>query len=240
MRRRQQYVQKETDSGSGLSIAAVSSILIDADSGTVLFENNADEKLPPASVTKVMTMLLIMEAVDSGRISLDDQVTVSEHAAGMGGSRARYWEPGETHTVNELLTGISTVSANDACVAMAEYICGTEEIFIEKMNEKAGELGLKNTHFSNTNGLPAEDHYSSARDIAVMSKELLSHEGIVSYLSNKSGTVEVGREGHTSTIEMINANKLLRTYNGAKGIRQALRRTQDTVCPPVPNGMISH
>ena len=108
---------------------------------------------------------------------------------------------------------------------MAEYICGTEEIFIEKMNEKAGELGLKNTHFSNTNGLPAEDHYSSARDIAVMSKELLSHEGILSYLSNKSGTIEVGKEGHTSTIEMINANKLLRTYNGAKGIKTGF--TQD-------------
>lgn len=217
--------QKETAVGDGgLSIAAVSSILIDADSGTILFEDNADEKLPPASVTKVMTMLLIMEAIDSGRISFDDEVTVSERAAGMGGSQL-YMEPGETHTVSELLTGIATVSANDACVAMAEYICGTEEIFIEKMNEKAGELGLENTHFSNTNGLPAEDHYSSARDIASMSKELLSHEGILSYLANEGGTIEVGKEGHTSTIEMINTNKLLKTYNGAKGIKTGF--TQD-------------
>lgn len=217
--------QKETAAGDGgLSIAAVSSILIDADSGTILFEDNADEKLPPASVTKVMTMLLIMEAIDSGRISFDDEVTVSERAAGMGGSQL-YMEPGETHTVSELLTGIATVSANDACVAMAEYICGTEEIFIEKMNEKAGELGLENTHFSNTNGLPAEDHYSSARDIASMSKELLSHEGILSYLANEGGTIEVGKEGHTSTIEMINTNKLLKTYNGAKGIKTGF--TQD-------------
>ena len=217
--------QKETAAGDGgLSIAAVSSILIDADSGTILFEDNADEKLPPASVTKVMTMLLIMEAIDSGRISFDDEVTVSEHAAGMGGSQL-YMEPRETHTVSELLTGIATVSANDACVAMAEYICGTEEIFIEKMNEKAGELGLENTHFSNTNGLPAEDHYSSARDIASMSKELLSHEGILSYLANEGGTIEVGKEGHTSTIEMINTNKLLKTYNGAKGIKTGF--TQD-------------
>ena len=206
-------VEKESDDSSAASaqpsITARSAVLIDADSGTVLFENNADEKLPPASVTKVMTMLLIMEAVDSGKISLDDKVTISERSASMGGSQL-YMEPGETHTVSELLTGISMVSANDACVAMAEYICGTDDIFVEKMNEKAKELGLENTHFANTNGLPADDHYSSARDIAVMSKELLSHEGILSYLSSESGTIEVGKEGHTSTIEMINTNKLLK------------------------------
>ena len=221
-------VEKESDDSSAASaqpsITARSAVLIDADSGTVLFENNADEKLPPASVTKVMTMLLIMEAVDSGKISLDDKVTISERSASKGGSQL-YMEPGETHTVSELHTGISMVSANDACVAMAEYICGTDDIFVEKMNEKAKELGLENTHFANTNGLPADDHYSSARDIAVMSKELLSHEGILSYLSSESGTIEVGKEGHTSTIEMINTNKLLKTYNGAKGIKTGF--TQD-------------
>ena len=134
-------------------------------------------------------------------------------------------EPGETHTVDELLTGISMVSANDACVAMAEFISGTDEIFVEKMNEKAASLGLENTHFSNTNGLPTADHYSSAHDIAVMSKALLSHPDILPYLSNESGTIQVGKEGHTSSIEMINTNKLLKTYNGAKGIKTGF--TQD-------------
>lgn len=206
------------------AIDTKSAILIDADSGTVLYEKNSHEELPPASVTKVMTMLLTMEAIDSGRISFDDEVTISDNSSGMGGSQL-YMEPGETHTVSELLTGISMVSANDACVAMAEYISGTEEIFVEKMNEKAQELGLENTHFSNTNGLPAADHYSSAYDIALMSQELLSYPEILSYLSAESGTIEVGKEGHTSVIEMINTNKLLKTYNGATGIKTGF--TQD-------------
>ncbi len=210
--------------GADPQIEAKSAILMDADSGTILYEMNSHEELPPASVTKVMTMLLIMEAIDSGRISFDDQVTISETAAGMGGSQL-YMEPGETHTVDELLTGISMVSANDACVAMAEFISGTDEIFVEKMNEKAASLGLENTHFSNTNGLPAADHYTSAHDIAVMSQALLSHPDILPYLSNESGTIQVGKEGHTSTIEMINTNKLLKTYNGAKGIKTGF--TQD-------------
>lgn len=227
-------VENQTPSAAGenqtpsvspdLSVDAVSAILIHADSGTILYEMNSHEELPPASVTKVMTMLLTMEAIDSGKISTEDQVTISERAASMGGSQL-YMEPGEVHTVSELLTGISMVSANDACVAMAEYICGTEEIFVEKMNEKAAELGLENTHFVNTNGLPAADHYSSAHDIAVMSKELLKHEDILPYLSNESGTIQVGKEGHTSVIEMINTNKLIRTYNGAAGIKTGF--TQD-------------
>ncbi len=211
-------------SSDSLSVEARSAVLIDADSGTVLYEKNPGEELPPASVTKVMTMLLAMEAIDDGRISSEDEVTISENAAGMGGSQL-YMEAGETHTVSELLTGISMVSANDACVALAEYIGGTEEIFVEKMNEKAEELGLENTHFSNTNGLPAADHYSSARDIAFMARHLLSYPEILPYLSAESGNIEVGREGRTSVIEMVNTNKLLKTYNGATGIKTGF--TQD-------------
>ena len=214
----------DSASSAAFSIDAKSAVLIDADSGAVLYEMNSREELPPASVTKIMTMLLIMEAVDSGRISLEDEVTISENASGMGGSQL-YMEPGETHTVSELLTGISMVSANDACVAMAEYISGTEEIFVEKMNEKAEELGLENTHFANTNGLPAADHYTSAYDLAVMARQLLSYPDILSYLSAGSGSIEVGKEGHTSVIEMINTNKLLQTYNGATGIKTGF--TQD-------------
>ena len=211
-------------SSDSRSVEARSAVLIDADSGTVLYEKNPGEELPPASVTKVMTMLLAMEAIDDGRISSEDEVTISENAAGMGGSQL-YMEAGETHTVSELLTGISMVSANDACVALAEYIGGTEEIFVEKMNEKAEELGLENTHFSNTNGLPAADHYSSARDIAFMARHLLSYPEILPYLSAESGNIEVGREGRTSVIEMVNTNKLLKTYNGATGIKTGF--TQD-------------
>ena len=173
-------------SSADFTVDAKAAVLIDADSGTVLYEMNSHEELPPASVTKVMTMLLIMEAVDSGRISFEDEVTISENASGMGGSQL-YMEPGETHTVSELLTGISMVSANDACVAMAEYISGTEEIFVEKMNERAKELGLENTHFANTNGLPAADHYTSAYDLAVTARQLLSHPDILSYLGAESG-----------------------------------------------------
>lgn len=211
-------------SSADFTVDAKAAVLIDADSGTVLYEMNSHEELPPASVTKVMTILLIMEAVDSGRISFEDEVTISENASGMGGSQL-YMEPGETHTVSELLTGISMVSANDACVAMAEYISGTEEIFVEKMNERAKELGLENTHFANTNGLPAADHYTSAYDLAVTARQLLSHPDILSYLGAESGNIEVGKEGHTSVIDMVNTNKLLKTYNGATGIKTGF--TQD-------------
>lgn len=202
-----------------------SAVLMDADSGTVFFEKNPHEKLPPASVTKVMTMLLITEAVDNGRVSLDDVVTVSEKAASMGGSQM-YMEPGETHTLDQLLTGIAMVSANDACVAAAEYISGSMDIFVEQMNSKAKDLGLENTHFSNTNGLPVSDHYTSAYDIAVMSSELIKHDVILPYLAASDCVMEVGKEGKPKTsLEMINTNKLLRTYSGAIGIKTGF--TQD-------------
>lgn len=227
---------KKTDSSSGgdagksgsqnsLNIAAKSAILIDAVSGTVLYEQDAHEKLPPASVTKVMTMLLICEAIDSGRVHLEDNITISDRAASMGGSQM-YMEPGETHTLDELLTGISMVSANDACVAAAEFISGSSDIFVEDMNRRAAALELSDTHFMNTNGLPVADHYSSAYDIAVISAELLKHDMILPYLAAQSGTAVVGKNADKqTTLEMINTNKLLRSYNGALGIKTGF--TQD-------------
>ena len=209
---------------AGPEVKAKAVLLMEKSTGEILYEEHGEEPLELASVTKVMTMLLIMEALEDGTLTPDTMVAVSANAAGMGGSQV-YMKEGETFSVHDMLKAIAVASGNDACVAMAEYICGTDDIFVEKMNEKAKELGLENTHFANTNGLPADDHYSSARDIAVMSKELLSHEGILSYLSSESGTIEVGKEGHTSTIEMINTNKLLKTYNGAKGIKTGF--TQD-------------
>ncbi|MCI8284441.1 MAG: D-alanyl-D-alanine carboxypeptidase [Firmicutes bacterium] len=204
---------------------AKSAVLIDAVSGTVLYEQNSHEKLPPASVTKVMTMLLVTEAIDSGRVSLDDEITISEHAASMGGSQM-YMEPGEVHTLDEILTGISMVSANDACVAAAEFISGSSDIFVEEMNKRAKALGLKDTHFENTNGLPVSNHYTSAYDIAVMSAELLKHDVILPYLSNTSCSLNVGKSADKqTTLEMVNTNKLLRSYSGAIGIKTGF--TQD-------------
>jgi D-alanyl-D-alanine carboxypeptidase (penicillin-binding protein 5/6) len=214
-----------SDNSSSLNIAAKSAVLMDAVSGTVLYEQDSHTQLPPASVTKVMTMLLICEAIDSGRVTTDDTVTISDHAASMGGSQM-YMEPGETHTLDELLTGISMVSANDACVAAAEYISGSSDIFVENMNKRAAELGMKDTHFVNTNGLPVADHYTSAYDIAVMSSELLKHDVILDYLKNQSGTSVVGKNADKqTTLEMVNTNKLLRSYNGAIGIKTGF--TQD-------------
>ena len=200
-------------------------VLMDADSGTVFFEKNSHERLAPASVTKVMTLLLIAEALENGRITVDDVVTISEKAAGMGGSQM-YMEPGETHTVDELLTGIAMVSANDACVAVAEFISGSVDIFVEQMNSRAKELKLENTHFVNTNGLPVADHYSSAYDIAIMSAKLVACKTVIPYLTAPEGVIEVGIEGKEKTsLEMINTNKLLKTYNGAFGIKTGF--TQD-------------
>ena len=152
-------------------------ILMDAKTGEILFEKNADEALPPASVTKVMTMLLVFEAIDAGLLSYTDMISVSENAASMGGSQI-YLAPGEKMSVNDLLKGLIVASGNDAAVALAEAIAGSEEAFVAKMNARAAELGMKNTHFENTNGLDdtAQGHVSSARDIAIMSRELIKHK----------------------------------------------------------------
>ena len=216
----------ETESVAGFEVQAKGAVLMDADSGKVMFAQGAEQELPPASVTKVMTMLLILEGVEQGRISLDDAVTVSENASSMGGSQM-YLEPGEQHTVEELLMGVAMVSANDGCVALAEHLCGSVEIFVEKMNSRARELGMNNTNFVNTNGLPAENHYSSAYDIAVMTSELLNHESSHEWLTKKQAIVKIGLPGKEKDFELINTNKLLYQYEGALGVKTGF--TQDAM-----------
>lgn len=187
-------------------------ILMDYDTGTVLVESNSNESYPIASVTKVMTMLLCMESLQAGKISMDDVVTVSEYAASMGGSQI-YLEPGEQMTVEELLKSVAVGSANDASVALAEHIMGSETAFIDAMNERAKALGMNNTHFANCNGLDEENHYSSAFDVAIMSRELLKHNAIRPFLSIWMDTVRNGQFGLTNT------NKLIRFYEGAIGVK---------------------
>ena len=193
---------------------AKSAILMEAETRTVLYELNADEQLPPASVTKIMTLLLTMEAVDSGTISLSDTVGVSENAASMGGSQV-FLAPGEQITVEDLIKSVVISSANDAAVALAEYISGSEESFVSRMNDRAAELGMNNTHFENTNGLDdtTVNHVTSARDIAIMSAELLSHEKITEYSSTWMDSIRGGE------FTLTNTNKLVRFYNGATGLK---------------------
>lgn len=200
-------------------INAKSAILLDAGSGQIIYEKNVHEKLPPASVTKIMTMLLTMEAIDNQQVSLQDVVTISDRAASMGGSQL-YMEPGEQQTLETLLKGIAIQSANDACVAVAEHIAGTEELFVKRMNEKAKELGMENTSFINTNGLPVEGHYTSAYDIGIMSRELLKHPKVHEWLTTWMTTITVGLPSKEQTqLEITNTNRLIKTYPGANGIK---------------------
>ncbi|MED5072676.1 D-alanyl-D-alanine carboxypeptidase [Anoxybacillus geothermalis] len=198
-----------------LADEAKSAILIERDTGTVLYEKNAHEKLPPASMTKIMTMLLIMEAIDEGKLSYDEKVRASEYAASMGGSQI-FLEPGEEMTVDELLRAIAIGSANDASVAMAERIAGSEKAFVEMMNEKAKQLGLKDTHFANATGLPAEDHYSSAHDMAAMARELLKYEDITKYTSKYEDYL---RENTDKKFWLVNTNRLVKFYPGVDGLK---------------------
>lgn len=197
-----------------LNLDAKSAILMDAATGAVLYEQNADAALPPASVTKVMTLLLVMEAVDAGRIALGDAVTVSEEAAKMGGSQV-YLEPGECMSVEDLLKCVVIASANDAAYALAEHIAGSEEAFVRMMNERARALGMENTKFENTNGLDdtVSEHLTSARDIAIMSRELLSHEKILEYTTIWQDTIRDG------AFTLSNTNRLVRFYPGATGLK---------------------
>lgn len=207
-----QSVAVFAEGNTDLGLNAKSAILMEEATGNILYESNPDERLPIASVTKVMTMLLIMEAVDSGKISLDDMVTVSEKAMSYGGS-TMFLETGEQLTVNDMLKGIAVASANDGCVAMAEHLAGSESAFVDMMNEKAKELGMENTHFMNTNGLDEDDHYSSARDVAIMSRELMKHETIFNYTSIWMDTLRGGK------FQLANTNKLIRFYDGANGLK---------------------
>lgn len=197
------------------TLDARSAILIEANTGTVLYEMNADEALPPASVTKVMTLLLVMEAVDSGKIALSDNVTVSEKAASMGGSQI-FLEVGEIMSVEDLIKSVVIASANDAALALAEHIYGSEEEFVKMMNSKAQELGMNNTYFENTNGLDdtTTRHLTSARDIAIMSAELIvKHPSILNYTTIWQDTVRNGE------FTLSNTNKLVRFYPGANGLK---------------------
>lgn len=198
-----------------MDVDAKSALLIEPISGAILYEKNADEKFAPASVTKIMTMLLTMEAVDSNKISLQDKVTCSENAKKMGGS-TMLLDTGEVRTVEDLLKGVAIASGNDAAVALAEYLGGTEDAFVDMMNKRAQELGMKNTTFKNCNGLPKEGHVSTARDIAIMSLELLKHPTILKY----SGTyMETISENRKTPIELVNHNKLVRFFDGCDGLK---------------------
>lgn len=195
-----------------LELEAKSHVLMEASTGKVLYSQNPDEKLPLASVTKVMTMLLAMEAIDSGKIGLSDMVVASERAKSMGGSTI-YLDTGEEMSVNDLLKGIAVASGNDACVAMGEYIAGSEEGFVNLMNTRAKELGMNNTNFKNTNGLDADGHYSSAMDIAIMTRELLHHPKILDYTTIWMDSLREGK------FQLANTNKLIRFYKGANGMK---------------------
>ncbi|MFC5467835.1 D-alanyl-D-alanine carboxypeptidase family protein [Cohnella suwonensis] len=209
---------KEPASGGAvtdMAASAKSAILMDADSGTVIYQKNSDVQLPPASITKIMTMLLVMEALDEGKLKLTDKVQASEYASSMGGSQI-FLEPGEEMSVEELLKGIALASGNDASVALAEKLGGSERQFVAMMNEKAQQLGMKNTKFVNCNGLPAAGHMSSARDIAIMSRELLKYEGITKYTGLYQDYL---RKSSPKPFWLVNTNKLVRFYSGADGLK---------------------
>ncbi len=201
--------------GENINVEAKSAILMEAGSGKIVFEKNPHEKFAPASVTKIMTMLLAMEAVDSGKIKLTDKVTASENAKKMGGS-TMLLDTGEIRTVEEILKGIAIASGNDAAVAMAEYLAGTEDAFVKLMNDRAQELGMKNTTFKNRTGLPSEGHLSTAYDIALMSKELLKHTQVLKYTGTYMETISEGRK---SPIGLVNHNKLVRFFKGCDGLK---------------------
>lgn len=194
---------------------AKASILLERDTGEVLYEKNAHEKLPPASMTKVMTLLLIMEAIEKDKLALDEQITVSERASSMGGSQV-FLETGEQMSVDDLIKAIAIASANDASVALAERLAGSEEAFVQLMNEKAKDLQLENTHFVNSSGLPAENHYTTAYDMAVMSKELLKYEQIINYTSIYEDYLRKGKENE---FWLVNTNKLVRFYPYVDGLK---------------------
>lgn len=197
-----------------LALPCASAILMDAATGQVLYEQNADQALPPASVTKIMTLLLVMEAVDEGRIALADLVTVSARAASMGGSQV-FLKEGEQMSVEEMLKCVVIASANDCAVALAEFVAGSEESFVAAMNARAAELGMQNTHFENTNGLDdtAVNHVTSARDIAIMSRALIAHPKILEYSGIWMDSIRGGSFGLTNT------NRLVRFYPGCTGLK---------------------
>ena len=191
---------------------AGSAVLMEKETGTVLYEDHSHDKLEPASVTKVMTLLLVMEAIDSGRLKLDDMVTVSARAASMGGSQV-YLKEGEQMTVDDMLKAVAVVSGNDAAVALAEHLAGSESAFVERMNQRAHELGMEDTNFLNCTGLPAAGHLTSAYDIALMSRALIGHAKIREYTTIWMDTIRDGQ------FQLANTNKLVRFYEGCTGLK---------------------
>ena len=202
-----------------LGLKSKSAILMEASTGDILYEQNSDEKLPPASITKIMTLLLIYEAERDGKIKWDDKVTVSQHAASMGGSQV-FLEEGETQTAADMTKCIAIASANDAAVAMAEYIGGSEDGFVELMNSRAKELGMDNTEFKNACGLDTEGHITTAKDIALMSKELIKNfPDIIKYTTTWQDTINHTTRKGTTEFGLTNTNKLIRWYDGATGLK---------------------
>jgi len=197
-----------------LSLNCVSAILMESETGKVLYEMNADQPLLPASITKIMTLLLVMEAIEAGKLRLDEQLTCSARAASMGGSQI-YLEEGEQMTVEELIKCVVISSANDAALMLAEAVAGSEEVFVDMMNKRAEELGMKNSHFENTNGLDdtVTNHVTSARDVAIMSRELIKYDKILEYSKIWMDTTRDGTFGLTNT------NRLIRFYKGATGLK---------------------
>lgn len=203
----------------GMAATARSYVLMEGTSGKVLLENNKDTPFPPASITKVMTLLLINEAVESGKISWDDKVTVSEHAASMGGSQI-FMEPGEEQTVRDLVKAICIASANDAAVAMSEYIAGSEQQFVDKMNARAQELGMTQTVFKNACGLHVDGHVSTANDIALMSRALITkYPDISKTLTTWMDTITHKTKKGESEFGLTNTNKMIKWYNGITGLK---------------------
>ena len=194
------------------TVDAAAAVLMEKETGAILYEQNAHDKLEPASVTKVMTLLLVLEAIDDGRLALDDMVTVSAHAASMGGSQV-YLKEGEQMSVDDMLKAVAVVSGNDAAVALAEHLAGSEEGFVEQMNQRAAERGMADTCFVNCTGLPAAGHLTSAHDIAVMSRALIQHPKIRDYTTIWMDSIRGGQ------FQLANTNKLVRFYEGATGLK---------------------
>lgn len=207
--------EKNAENQSGINVDAKSAILLEPSSGNIIYEKNSHQKFAPASVTKIMTMLLTMEAVDSGKIKLSDNVTISENAKKMGGS-SMLLDTGEVRTVEELLKGIAIASGNDAAVAMAEYLGGSQDNFVNMMNKRVNELGMKDTQFKNCTGLSADGHLTTAYDISIMSRELLKHTKILKYTGTYMETISEGRK---SPIGLVNHNKLVRFFKGCDGLK---------------------
>lgn len=203
------------------SVSAPSAVLMEASTGKIVYEKNSHEQRPCASVTKVMTLLLVFEAIDRGKLSLEDTITASEHAASMGGSDI-WLENGETMSADDMIKATVVASANDAAVALAEHLSGSEDAFVEQMNNRAKELGMNDTVFKNCNGLDEEGHVTSANDVAIMSRELTKHEKIFDYTSIWLDNL---RDGKT---QIVNTNKLLKTYNGITGLKTGT--TDDAGC----------